>query len=193
VRAFAPGDVAGWRAMSQLKRRVRDALRPAGDRDLWIGPAPSREQIEARLRGHPEARALVFEWSMVELVERYLTDERLQLAYLGQGVIGTDASPHDAGTASVWFHHGSGRMDGMPGTWGYVEGGMGMVSFLLCDAAREAGADVSWDAVGAAFTGLLEGAASPDGRAASIPSREPGAAAAAPGGGPRAAAARAAG
>jgi phytoene dehydrogenase-like protein len=34
-------------------------------------------------------------------------------------------------------------MDGMPGTWGYVEGGMGMVSFLLCDAAREAGAVVA--------------------------------------------------
>jgi glycosyltransferase involved in cell wall biosynthesis len=63
----------------------------------------------------------------------------------------------------------------------------------LGPAAREAVADVSWDAVGAAFTGLLEGAASPDGRAASIPSREPGAAAAAPGGGPRAAAGRASG
>jgi phytoene dehydrogenase-like protein len=143
VRAFAPGDVAGWRGMGDLKRRVRDALRPEGDGDLWLGDAPSREQIEARLQGDPEARALLFEWSMVELVERYLRDERLQLAYLGQGVIGTDASPHDAGTASVWFHHGSGRMDGMPGAWGYVEGGMGMVSFLLCDAAREAGAVVA--------------------------------------------------
>jgi phytoene dehydrogenase-like protein len=34
-------------------------------------------------------------------------------------------------------------MDGQPGTWGYVEGGMGMVSFILCDAAREAGAVVA--------------------------------------------------
>ena len=143
VRAFAPGDVRGWRAMGDLKRRVRDALRPAGDGDLWIGDAPSRERIESRLRGDPEAMGLVFDWSMVELVEHYLSDERLQLAYLGQGVIGTDASPHHAGTASVWFHHGSGRMDGMPGTWGYVEGGMGMVSFLLCDAARAAGAVVA--------------------------------------------------
>jgi phytoene dehydrogenase-like protein len=33
-------------------------------------------------------------------------------------------------------------MFGLAGTWGYVEGGMGMVSFLLCDAAREAGATV---------------------------------------------------
>jgi phytoene dehydrogenase-like protein len=30
----------------------------------------------------------------------------------------------------------------MPGMWGYVRGGMGMVSFYFCDAAREAGAAV---------------------------------------------------
>jgi phytoene dehydrogenase-like protein len=143
VRAFAPKDLRGWQAMSALKTRLRDALRPEGDRDLWIGDAPSREQIEERLRGDEDARALLFEWSMVECVERFMQDERMQLAYLGQGVIGTDASPHDPGTASVWFHHGSGRMDGQPGTWGYVKGGMGMVSFLLCDAARDAGAVVA--------------------------------------------------
>ena len=89
-----------------------------------------------------EARKLLFEWSMVECVEHYLRDERLQSAYLGQGVIGTNASPHDPGTASIHFHHQSGRMGGMPGMWGYVQGGMGMVSFILCDIARDAGAVV---------------------------------------------------
>ena len=62
-------------------------------------------------------------------------DERLQQSLLGQGVIGTRASPHDPGTASIHFHHASGRMGGMPGMWGYVTGGMGLVSFLLCDIA----------------------------------------------------------
>ncbi len=80
---------------------------------------------------------------MAELVERYLIDERLQSAYLGQGVIGTNASPFDAGTASIRFHHSSGRLGGMPGMWGYVKGGMGMVSFYFCDAAREAGATIA--------------------------------------------------
>ena len=32
VRALAPGDVEGWRAMSDVIRRLRDALRPAGAR-----------------------------------------------------------------------------------------------------------------------------------------------------------------
>jgi phytoene dehydrogenase-like protein len=143
IRRLAPGDLGGWRAMQAAKRRLRDALRPDGESDLWLDPAPERDEIERRLRGDAEARALLFEWSMVEMVERYLDDERMQLAYLGQGVIGTNASPHHPGTASIWFHHASGRMFGQPGTWGYVEGGMGMVSFLLCDIARELGAVVA--------------------------------------------------
>jgi phytoene dehydrogenase-like protein len=143
IRAFAPRDVEGWRAMSDVIRRTRDALRPAGDGDLWIGEAPTREQIDERLEGDDEARRMLFDWSMAEFVEHYLTDERLQTAYLGQGVIGTNASPFNAGTASIRFHHASGRLGGMPGMWGYVKGGMGMVSFYFCDAAREAGAVIA--------------------------------------------------
>ena len=142
VRALAHGDVEGWRAMSDVIRRLRDALRPAGDRDLWIGEPPTREQIEERLGNDAEACAVLFDWSMGEFVEHYIRDERLQIAYLGQGVIGTNASPFDKGTASIRFHHSSGRLGGMPGMWGYVQGGMGMVSFYFCDAAREAGATI---------------------------------------------------
>ena len=143
IRNFAPGDVEGWRAMSDVLRRLRDALRPAGDGDLWIGEPPTQEQIEDRLGKDEQAKHVLFDWSMAEFVEYYLRDERLQTAYLGQGVIGTNASPFDAGTASIRFHHASGRLGGMPGMWGYVQGGMGMVSFYFCDAAREAGAVVA--------------------------------------------------
>jgi phytoene dehydrogenase-like protein len=143
IGRFAPGDLAGWRAMQTVKRRLRNALRPDGAGDLWLDPAPDRDEIERRLRGDRDARSLLFEWSMVQLVERYLSDERLQLAYLGQGVIGTNASPHHPGTASVWYHHASGRMFGQSGTWGFVQGGMGMVSFILCDIARELGATIA--------------------------------------------------
>jgi phytoene dehydrogenase-like protein len=153
VRRFSPGDVEGWRAMNDVVGRLRDVLRPAtgftdealdsGPRDLWIGDAPTQEKLEDLLSNDSEAHRLLFSWSMAEFVERYLTDERLQSAYLGQGVIGTNASPFDAGTASIRFHHSSGRLGGIPGMWGYVKGGMGMVSFYFCDAAREAGAVVA--------------------------------------------------
>ncbi len=151
VRRLAPGDVEGWRAMNAVLGRLRDKVRPAegfagrgeGPRDLWIGEAPTSEELEELLAGDAEARALLLEWSMAEFVGRYLHDERLQVAYLGQGVIGTNASPFDAGTASIRFHHASGRLGGMPGMWGYVKGGMGMVSFYFCDAATEAGAVIA--------------------------------------------------
>lgn len=154
VRTFSRRDVGGWRAMGAVIQRLRDALRPNGDGDVWIGEAPTREQIEERLGTDEEARKLLFEWSMAEFVERYLDDERLQTAYLGQGVIGTNASPFDPGTASIRFHHSSGRLGGMPGMWGYVKGGMGMVSFYFCDAAREAGAVI---AAGAPVAAVLPG------------------------------------
>ncbi len=147
VRRLAPDDVNGFNAMCDVIRRLRDALAgPVAARVArlfaWIGEAPTREQIELLLGDDAEARAVLFEWSMAEMVEHYLRDERLQVAYLGQGVIGTNASPFDPGTASIRFHHSSGRLGGMPGMWGYVKGGMGMVSFYFCDAAREAGATV---------------------------------------------------
>lgn len=143
IRRFASGDVEGWRAMNDVIRRLRDCLRPDGDGDLWLGDSPTREEIEQRLGKDEEARQVLFDWSMAEFVEHYLENENLQVAYLGQGVIGTNASPFDPGTASIRFHHSSGRLGGMPGMWGYVRGGMGMVSFYFCDAAREAGAVVA--------------------------------------------------
>jgi phytoene dehydrogenase-like protein len=143
IARICPRDVAGWRAMCGLIRRTRDALRPPNENDMWIGEPPTREQIEKRLGKDEDAKRLLFDWSMADMVERYLTDERLQAGYLGQGVIGTYASPFDAGTASIRFHHSSGRLGGLAGVWGYVKGGMGMVSFYIADAAARAGATIA--------------------------------------------------
>jgi phytoene dehydrogenase-like protein len=143
IRRFAPADLEGWRAMGDLIGRVRKALRPPDNRDLWLSDPPTREQIEERIGNDREAQALLFTWSMADFVDNYLTDERLRYGYLGQGVIGTNASPFDSGTAYIRFHHASGRLGGLPGAWGYVKGGVGMVSFYLCDIARKAGATVA--------------------------------------------------
>ncbi len=143
IERFAPGDVAGWIAMQAVMSRATAAVRPPDERDMWIGRAPTAAQVQARLNGDTEAINLLFNWSMVEYVQRYLKDERLQMAYLGQGVIGTNASPYERGTASIYFYHFCGRMGDTIGQWGFVKGGMGMVSFILCDVARELGATVA--------------------------------------------------
>jgi phytoene dehydrogenase-like protein len=143
IRRFSPRDAKGWRDFHSVLTRLRDALRPPNECDVWIGNPPTREQLEERIGHDEELRGLLFEWSMAEYVERYLHDARLQIAYLGQGVIGTNASPFEPGTASIHFHHSSGRLDGHCGTWGYVQGGMGRVSFILCDIAQELGATIA--------------------------------------------------
>ncbi len=143
IERFAPQDVEGWKAMNHLIGRVREKLRPAGDDDTWLNESPTRAEVEDRLGGDREAHQLIFTWSMADLVHHFLQDERLQIAYLGQGVIGTNASPFHPGTAYIRFHHSSGRLGGLPGAWGYVTGGVGMVSFYLCDIARRNGAVVA--------------------------------------------------
>ncbi len=55
VRRLAPADLEGWRAFCAVKSRLRDALRPEGDGDIWVGRSPTRAQIETRLGGDREA------------------------------------------------------------------------------------------------------------------------------------------
>jgi phytoene dehydrogenase-like protein len=139
INELAPADVDGYLSYEALFARIRQALRH-GERDTWVGPAPERPEL-AELLGHdPEAMEVVFEASIAEVVERHVADERLRTALHGQGIIGTYAGPRDPGTAAVHLLHASGTLEGQPGAWGYVKGGMGRVSFALADAARQAGA-----------------------------------------------------
>ena len=151
IRRFAPKDLAGWRAMQAVKRRLRDTLRPDGPDDLWLGPAPTREEIERRLGGDAEARG-----AAVRLVHgragRALPRRRAD----APGLSGAGGDRHQREPARCRAPRRCGittrraGWTGMPGTWGYVEGGMGMVSFLLCDIAREAGAVVATRGAGGA-------------------------------------------
>ena len=141
IHALAPGDVDGYVAYVELFRRIRSRLRAGGDpdRDTWIGDAPDRAALEELFADDPEAREVLFEASIADVVERHVRDERLRIALHGQGIIGTFAGPRDPGTAWIHAMHSLGLIGG----WSYVEGGMGRISFCLADAARDAGAVVA--------------------------------------------------
>jgi len=132
-------DIEGYWAYEELFDQVRRRLRQ-GTRDTWVGEAPTRAEIEDLLDGDRTMIDLVFEASIADVLDDHLTDERLKTALFGQGIIGTWGGPRDAGTASIKLMHFQGDMDGQGPLWGYVEGGMGMVSFAIADAARDAGA-----------------------------------------------------
>jgi len=77
------------------------------------------------------------------VLDNYIGDDRLQTALFGQGIIGTWGGPYEPGTASIKLMHYQGDLDGQGPVWGYVEGGMGMCSFAIADAAAEAGATLA--------------------------------------------------
>jgi phytoene dehydrogenase-like protein len=135
----SPADIKGYWAYEEVFDDIRKRLRCAG-RDAWLGESPGRDELEAMLGHDPWLIDIVFEASISDVLDHYVDDQRLKDALFGQGVIGAYAGPRDWGTASVKLMHYQGDLEGQGPVWGYVEGGMGMVSFALADAAAEAGA-----------------------------------------------------
>jgi phytoene dehydrogenase-like protein len=131
-------EIDGYVAYEKFFDDMRVKLRK-GPRDTWIGASPSRAELEEILGDRLMIDAL-FEASIADILDEFVTDQRLKDALFGQGVIGTFAGPRDPGTASVKLMHYQGDLLDEGPIWGYVRGGMGMVSFAIADAAQEAGA-----------------------------------------------------
>ena len=149
LERWSPGSSRGLEAMGEVSDLVFRAVRGDGDRwdDLWLREdPPPPDEVRDRL-GPGSARRAVFEDSMVDYLGQFFDDYRIIDALAGQGVIGETLSPRDPGTAWVHLHHSLGRATGDRGSWGLVHGGIGMVSFALAEAAREAGALIVTDAV----------------------------------------------
>jgi phytoene dehydrogenase-like protein len=138
----SPKDIDGYWAYEHLFDEIRRRLRK-GERDTWVGESPSRAELEALLHGERTMIDVVFDASIAEVLDDHMTDQRLKDALFGQGVIGAWAGPHDKGTASIKLMHYQGDLEGQGPVWGYVRGGMGMVSFAIADAAQEAGATLA--------------------------------------------------
>ncbi|MGH9293641.1 MAG: phytoene desaturase family protein [Acidimicrobiales bacterium] len=132
-------DVAGYFAFSRLYDDIRLRLRK-GDRDVWLGESPTRGEIEELLGGDRFMTEVVFEASVADVLDGFIGDDRIKASLYAGGVIGTWAGPRDPGTAGVKLMHRMGDLEGRGAIWGYVRGGMGMVSFAIAEAARAAGA-----------------------------------------------------
>ncbi len=140
---FSDRDIAGLMAYEELFERLRRRLRSGPRGDTWRGESPARAELEEILGHDEELISVVFEESIADTLERYVSDERIKHALFGQGVIGTFAGPRDPGTASVRLMHHLGDLLGHGAAWGYVEGGMGRVSFAIAQAAIEHGAMIA--------------------------------------------------
>src|SRR5918993_2928150 len=80
------------------------------------------------------------------ILDRWFESEQLKATIATDAVIGAFAPPSMPGTAYVLFHHVMGECNGVRGVWGYVRGGMGMVSNSIASAAKAHGAEIRTNA-----------------------------------------------
>ncbi len=139
---FSEADIKGQFEYEAFFDQMRRALRE-GTRDTWVGEAPGEAELRDLLGDEDELVAALFETSVADVIDRFVTDPRLQQALYGQGVIGAWAGPRSPGTASIKLMHFQGTLEGVPMAWGYVEGGMGRISFAIGEAAMAAGAVIA--------------------------------------------------
>jgi phytoene dehydrogenase-like protein len=130
---WSAADSAAYREFAErwdeAAARARPLMLEPPDRERWleaVGEGILEGSIADELAGIPS--------------------EHVRVPFAIQGLIGTLAGPHDAGTAFVAFYHDLGEASGVPGAWGYARGGMGAVTAALRSAAEAAGARVRTEA-----------------------------------------------
>ncbi|EZQ10831.1 FAD-dependent oxidoreductase [Candidatus Acidianus copahuensis] len=76
------------------------------------------------------------------MLDNYFESDEVKSALVEDSVVGTYASPSSPGTAYVLAHHILGEVNGVKGSWGYVEGGMGGVTVAMRRSAEALGVKV---------------------------------------------------
>jgi len=96
-----------------------------------------------------------------DLLDDWFETDELKGAIASTGVVGVWAGPRSPGTAYNLLHHELGELNGIPGAWGHVMGGMGGISGALARSAEAHGATVrtgaavrSIDTSGGRITGV---------------------------------------
>lgn len=150
VAQFSERDAETWPAFHRMMGRLADAVRPTLDRPP---PDMNGPRLRDLLDAGPVARALrrlsrfdrgqlikVLTMSSREFVAEWFESDQIRASMGASGAIGLWGSPSTPGTAAMLLHYGLGEMDGQPGAWGYVRGGMGGLPDAIAAAARERGA-----------------------------------------------------
>ncbi len=77
-----------------------------------------------------------------ELLDRRFKSDKLKVVLATDGLIGTFGGPSTPGTAYVLTHHYLGNATGVEGAWGYVRGGMGVITQALAKGFLERGGEI---------------------------------------------------
>ena len=149
---YSKKDAAAYPGFEELLERTASFLRP-----LLLRPPPAlgskrpgdllgvlREAGRAAGLGRRDVHELfrVMTMSVGDLLDDWFETEALKGAIASTGVVGVWAGPRTPGTAYNLLHHELGELNGIPGAWGHVRGGMGGISQALARSAEAHGATI---------------------------------------------------
>ena len=80
--------------------------------------------------------------SAFDLIERWFDSPMIKSMYASACFSGNFASLHQPGSAIPFFHMAIGELDGEPGAWRLVKGGMGGITQAMANFARSKGVDI---------------------------------------------------
>ena len=124
-----PPPMLGSKRPGDLLSLMREGARAAG---------LSKRDVHAFYR--------VMTMSVGDLLDDWFEDDLLKGSMASTGVVGVWAGPRTPGTAYNLLHHALGEIDGVPGLWGHVKGGMGAISMSIARSAEASGAVIRTDA-----------------------------------------------
>ena len=156
ISTFSKEDAEAYPTFGQLMVRIARFVKPQLSMtppDLGsMSPANLRRMLE--LRGHFKGAdeetlytfARLMTMSSADYLDEWFETDALKGTMCASGIIGTFLGPRSPGTAYVLIHHYMGEVDGAFRAWGFVKGGMGMVSESIASAARSYGVDIRLNA-----------------------------------------------
>lgn len=131
--------------MVKIARFVKPQLAMTPPDLASMSPANLRRMFEMRgqFKGADQETLYTFArlmtMSSADYLDEWFETDALKGTMCASGIIGTFLGPRSPGTAYVLIHHYMGEVDGAFRAWGFVKGGMGMVSESIASAARSYG------------------------------------------------------
>ncbi len=152
TRRFAPRDADALVALDADLSHLAGAVLPFFEQTPLDPRVPSVRDIPGWLRaGRVALRyrkdlldlAFLFTTSVTRFLGERFTSEHVMAALGWHAINDSVAGPSTPGTAFVLLHDHAGESSGGgPRAWGFVRGGMGRVTEVMADAARDAGAEI---------------------------------------------------
>jgi phytoene dehydrogenase-like protein len=142
IRRFSSADAAAFVEFKREMTAIGALLFPTMD----APPGPVRIGLRAaRRRGVAERAAELLTTSARRYLDARFESEHVKAALGWDAISNTLAGPSDSGTGVALLHeHAADPSGAVP--WGFVPGGMGEVTRMMADAAREQGAEIRTDA-----------------------------------------------